>query len=75
MNLRFSLFYRVLLGSFGAAVAWFASYPRDIEHFSGHNYLGQVVFPNAVAPIGAVLSLVCLLPASWIQRAVQRFIR
>jgi hypothetical protein len=74
-KLAFPLWCRLLLAALGAALAWGGSYPRNPTNFMHWNWLHQPVYPNSVMPIGAVLILVCLIPASWIERAIERLAR
>lgn len=73
--LRFPLLYRLLLLALGAALAWLGSRPRTPATFMYWNWRGQPVYPNSVAPIGAVMILISLIPASWIERLFNRLAR
>ena len=73
-KLVFPLWCRLLIAALGAALAWWGSFPRSPANFGYLNWRGQPVFPSSVVPIGAVLILVSLVPASWIERAFQRWV-
>jgi hypothetical protein len=72
---RFPFGYRLLLATLGAALAWFGSLPRNPANFGYLNWRGQPVYPNGLAPLGAVLLIVCFVPASWIEGIIERLVR
>jgi hypothetical protein len=74
-KLRFPLVVRVYFVGFGAALAWLAAYPRDLQHFVSINWLGQPCFPIVIIPMAILMALLSLLPASWIERSIQRVFR
>jgi len=74
-KLQFPWWHRLWLAGLGAFLAWLGSYPRNPANFMYWNWHRQPVYPNSLAPIGAVLMVVSFIPASWMERAANRLLR
>jgi hypothetical protein len=71
-KLRFPLAYRLSLAGFGTVTAWFASFPRNPANFMYLNWRGQQIYPNSFVPVGILLIVISILPASWLAAVVRR---
>jgi hypothetical protein len=63
------------LAGFGAVAAWFASFPRNPTNFMYLNWRGQQIFPNSFLPVGILLIVISILPASWLEAIARRLAR
>lgn len=63
-----------MLAGLGAGLAYCGSLPRSPANFIVLDWRGRFGYPSSVMPIGVVMIVVAVLPASWIERAFERLV-